>query len=86
MYQQQDEVTTPGTSGVMRPGSSGVIVGHYFLYWLASVGGWGVHTSIGSEQVMLYFREPRPNHAHELHHRAGWSKAVGGENSGDLVR
>ena len=45
-----------------------------YLYWLKDAGGWGVHTSIGSEQVMMYFRDPYGDAAHELHHRQGWKK------------
>lgn len=48
----------------------------FYLYYRYSLGGWAIHTTIGSEQVFLYCTTDAAM-AHELHSLRSWKRVEG---------
>jgi len=55
---------------------TGVRIDHFFLYYRYSLGGWAIHSQIGSEQAYLFCTTDVAM-AHELHGLRNWKRLQG---------
>jgi hypothetical protein len=73
IYRQRD-IRTTQTS--LNEEQTGVRIDHFFLYYKYSLGGWAIHSQIGSEQAILYCTTDVAM-AHELHNLRNWKRVEG---------